>query len=269
MPRYANGQIPRDLLVSIGEGTDDNGAWEFLGSPGIIARYFEAKDYALRKWGKTFGIRTGWNIYRPLQIQKEARTRACLQGNCLGAASAGSSSHGGSWNGADALAIDIDPRELSWAQVWEACRAAGFLCGAITQQTSGIVGGEPWHVIDQDPWRAVPAATPAGKADKRQESAMIAVIPKGMLPGWRFLIEPGYIKNASSDEGDRYALHTGQLVQELDNGDFVKLLWANGLSGAFPAGTADAAKKFLETLSGGRFYVAAWRSPSGEAQTIR
>jgi hypothetical protein len=97
-------------------------------------------------------------MYRPLSVQVEARARACRDGNCNGAALPGFSSHGGSYGGRDALAIDVNPNGLSWGQVWEACRAVGFICGAITEAMSGIKGGEPWHIIDYDPWRAVPAS---------------------------------------------------------------------------------------------------------------
>jgi len=164
MPKYANGRIPAGVLFTVASGTDSNGYWEFQFSQGTWAKWQAAKRYAENKWGRTLYIRTGWNVYRPLNIQQQARDRACAQGNCLGAAWPGTSSHGGTWSSSrhtggrlvDALAIDVDPNGLTWAQVWEACRTAGFLCGAITKDIAGI--DEPWHIIDLDPWRAVPAS---------------------------------------------------------------------------------------------------------------
>jgi hypothetical protein len=161
--RYSNGYVPDSALITIATGTDSNGPWKHQGSPHIIALWRATQAYAQKKWGITPGIRTGWNIYRPYAIQVAARQRACALGNCLGAASPGYSSHGGTWINkgftggvwVDALAIDVDPRGLTWAQVWEAGRAAGFLCGAITAALAGI--DEPWHIIDLDPWAPAPA----------------------------------------------------------------------------------------------------------------
>lgn len=160
MTTYANGLWPWvGVLVEIGSGRESDGSiWRWLGTPATIARFRFAQRYSLEKFGREIGIRSGWNLYRPIEIQQIARQNACASGNCSGAAYPGSSSHGGDWNGADSLAIDIDPNGLSWAQVWEACRAAGFICGAITEKISGIPGGEPWHVIDPNPLSAVPAS---------------------------------------------------------------------------------------------------------------
>jgi hypothetical protein len=65
----------------------------------------------------------------------------------------------------DALAIDVNENGLSWAQVWEAARANGFLCGAITPEMSGFPNGEPWHIIDLDPYGAIPAGGEIGEID--------------------------------------------------------------------------------------------------------
>lgn len=180
MPRYANGRIPAGVLFTVASGYDANGYWEFQFSAGTWAKWQAAKRYAETRFGRTLYIRPGWNVYRPYNIQDEARDRACARGNCLGAAWPGTSSHGGTWSSSrhtggklvDALAIDVDPNGLTWAQVWEACRAAGFLCGAITKDIAGIE--EPWHIIDLDPWRAVPAgesSTPFEEDDMTPEQA--------------------------------------------------------------------------------------------------
>jgi len=160
---YSNGQIPAPgtpgspLFVPPGcSGWDRNGYWEFQFTPATWARWNEAKRYAEEHFGRTLHIRTGWNVYRPYPIQVEARARACRDGNCLGAAKPGTSSHGGNWRGRDCLAIDVDPNGLRWSQVWEACEHAGFACGLITQEISGMPGGEPWHIIDFAAFGAIP-----------------------------------------------------------------------------------------------------------------
>ena len=157
MTLYENGNLPAGILESIGSGTDENGYWEWQLTRATIARFRFAQRYALDHFGREIGIRTGWNGYRPLFSQQTARRNACASGNCNGAASPGSSSHGGNWQGRDCLAIDVDPNGLTWAQVWEACRAAGFEVGLITSAMSGIAGGEPWHVIDFNAFGPAPA----------------------------------------------------------------------------------------------------------------
>lgn len=156
MTLYRNGRIPPGVLFTIADGVDRNGYWEFQTTRATYVRWQMAKDYAEKHFGKTLYIRSGWNIYRPFQVQKDARDRACAAGNCNAASVAGFSSHGGNWRGRDCLAIDVDPNGLSWAQVWEACRSAGFECGLITQAISGIPGGEPWHIIDFNAFGPVP-----------------------------------------------------------------------------------------------------------------
>ena len=154
-----NGEIPKGVLVTKASGRDANGYWEFQFTEATWARWLKAKAYAEKHFGSTLYIRSGWNVYRPLHIQWEARRRAVASGNPLGAAYPGSSSHGGNWRERDCLAIDVDPNGLTWAQVWEACRHAGFECGLITEQMSGIRGGEPWHIIDFNAFAPAPAST--------------------------------------------------------------------------------------------------------------
>ena len=163
MTLYKNGEIPKGVLVTKASGRDANGYWEFQFTEATWARWLKAKAYAEKHFGSTLYIRSGWNVYRPLHIQWEARRRAVASGNPLGAAYPGSSSHGGNWRERDCLAIDVDPNGLTWAQVWEACRHAGFECGLITEQMSGIRGGEPWHIIDFNAF--VPAPAGEGSSD--------------------------------------------------------------------------------------------------------
>jgi hypothetical protein len=155
---YLNGQIPNSVVsVVLGSGRDSKGRfWEHRLTPATAARWRFAVDYALRKWGKRMSIRWGGpNAYRPLEFQWFYYNDGVAQGNPLQAAYPGTSSHGGDWRGRLCLAIDVDPGGLTWAQVWEACRAAGFACGLITKAIAGI--DEPWHVIDFAAFGPVPA----------------------------------------------------------------------------------------------------------------
>lgn len=162
MATYKNGLIPApghpgSPLIVVASGRDSNGYWEFQITPATYARWQAAKRYAEQHFGRTIYIRTGWNVFRPLQIQKDARNRACASGNCNGASVAGYSSHGGNWNGRDCLAIDVDPNGLTWDQVDRAMESAGFAARMITEAMSGIRGGERWHYIDFNAFGAVPA----------------------------------------------------------------------------------------------------------------
>ncbi|MDF2578424.1 MAG: hypothetical protein K0S49_3 [Microbacterium sp.] len=161
---YANGQVPYSVVsVVLASGYDSNGYWEFRCTPAFAARWRFAKRRAEELYGRTIYIRSGWNIYRPLFSQHIARDNACEQGNCLGAAWPGTSSHGGEWQGRPCLAVDVDPNGLTWDQVDVAMEAAGFSARLITAAMSGFPGGERWHYIDFNAFGAVPAfagATP-------------------------------------------------------------------------------------------------------------
>jgi hypothetical protein len=87
--------------------------------------------------------------------------------------------------------------------------------------------------------------------------ALIAFTPKEILPGWNFLIGPGYIKNAPVDEANQYAALTNSKVHELDGDWTRKVLWNNGL-GEFIDGTDEQLLTFLQSLSDGKFVTATW-----------
>lgn len=183
MPAFSNGYVPYSVVsVVLASGTDENGYWEFRCTPSFAARWAFAKQYALARFGRTIYIRTGWNVYRPIDSQKVARTNACAAGNCAGAAYPGSSSHGGNWNGRDCLAVDVDPNGLSWDQVDEAMEAAGFSARMITEAMSGIAGGERWHYIDFNAFGAVPSfesSTPFPPARPQEDDPMLMLIIGG------------------------------------------------------------------------------------------
>lgn len=152
MSRYKNGQVPDGALVKLASGTNGDGYWEHLLPPATVRKHQSLVGLGQERRRRTLTITTGWNGYRPLPAQRTARTNACARGRCGDAAFPGSSSHGGEYQGADAMAIDYG----NWSWVWgsreafyEACREVGLV--------PGMFSWEPWHVIDRDPWAAVPA----------------------------------------------------------------------------------------------------------------
>ena len=101
---------------------------------------------------------------------------------------------------------------------------------------------------------------------KQQEIDMLAFTPKDLLKGWNFLIGPGYIKNAPLTQANEYVAETNGVLHELDNSWTRNIIWNHGL-GEFLPNTSDATlKAFLESMSGGAFYVASWAT--GAAPTL-
>lgn len=159
MVRYANGYVPANVLQVIGKGTNSDGYWEHRLPAATVARHRELVRIGETRHGKTLQITPGWNCDRPYPVQVQARER---YGNY--AATPGTSSHGGNWAGpvtswkrVDTAAIDYN----NWSTVFgsrtaffAACREVGLVPGAIS---APAFPDEPHHVIDLDPWGAVPA----------------------------------------------------------------------------------------------------------------
>jgi hypothetical protein len=118
-------------------------------------RWYGLRRDVQRETGVTLHISPGMNAYRDYDEQIVGRTNACAAGNCLAAASAGSSSHGGNmayaftnWQRVDALAFDIgDYWRIPWATFKRIAERWGFEVGRITKAIAGIE--EPWHIIDR------------------------------------------------------------------------------------------------------------------------
>lgn len=152
MPRYANGQIPMNVLVSRGAGTNADGYWEFRMPAATAYRWDNLVADVRASEGKTPAITPGWNAYRPIDAQWTAY-RNSPPGM---AAWPGTSSHGGNFEGRDSIAIDVG----NWGILGEAkffhyARKHGFVAGYFNGQAGRP--REPWHIIDFDPWAAVPA----------------------------------------------------------------------------------------------------------------
>jgi hypothetical protein len=163
MPTYANGYIPLDLLVVFDRGWNStDGNWYHALSPATLARHLALQARAAARRIKAglpaleLQISRGWSAYRPYAAQLLARK---IHGNW--AAVPGTSSHGGSWEGKQTLAMDYS----NWAAVYKDiggldafaadCRAVGLSPLLIVPERGYPY--EPWHVNDLNPWSAVPA----------------------------------------------------------------------------------------------------------------
>ena len=150
MPRYANGFIPDHELVLI-EGNHK-------ATRGTAARWEMLKADVLANEGIRLRITGGENAYRSFAGQVFARQNACAEGRCNDAAVPGTSSHGGSLNGRDSGAIDVN----NWADIGLTkfsmyCRRNGF--------EPGYFDWEPWHIIDWAPY-----TLPAGGGNSTPEN---------------------------------------------------------------------------------------------------
>lgn len=157
MPNYNNGYISYSDLTTFARGHNStDGDWDHSLSPATYARHLELVRIAKARTGRDLAISSGWSAYRPYQAQVLARK---IHGN--GAATPGTSSHGGFWEGKQTLAMDYG----NWAWVYQNhggqnqffadARAAGLTPGMIMRSRG--YPDEPWHVIDLNPWSGVPA----------------------------------------------------------------------------------------------------------------
>jgi hypothetical protein len=174
MPTYANGYIPADLLVTFERGYNStDGHWNHSLSAATYSRHLALVNRAYARTGRTLTISSGWGAYRPYAAQVIARN---VYGN--GAAWPGTSSHGGFWEGRQTLAMDYS----NWSWVYGGDRAAFAAdCAAVGLTANMIVPSrgypdEPWHVIDLDPWSAVPAGGGETEFDMPLDGADIGKI---------------------------------------------------------------------------------------------
>jgi hypothetical protein len=151
---YSNGRIPEAILRRLDSG-DATGRGRHVTTDASAVRWYGLRRDVQRETGVTLHISPGMNAYRDWDEQGVGRTNACAAGNCLAAASQGSSSHGGNmayaftnWQRVDAMAFDIgDYWRIPWATFKRIAERWGFEVGRITKAIAGI--DEPWHIIDR------------------------------------------------------------------------------------------------------------------------
>ncbi|WP_144834117.1 M15 family metallopeptidase [Microbacterium sp. BH-3-3-3] len=144
MPRYQNGRAPLGDLVKFGE--------QHYLPVGTAARWRELQRLAQEKYGVWLAITSGWNGYRPYDIQVQYRKELGIW-----AAVPGYSSHGLVYQGRDCAAIDVNNwgalapgnSSLAWSRFVVLCRLVGFTVDFVSPQ-------ELWHIGDFDPF-IVPA----------------------------------------------------------------------------------------------------------------
>lgn len=143
MGGIANGQLDESQMVILGSGWDDTGQWFHKAPPGTAARWLELRRLAWEKYRVWLWISPGWNVYRPLWVQRIYRANLGIW-----AAVPGTSSHGGEFNGRECCAIDVGNwAELGWARFVALCRIVGFTVDFVSPQ-------ELWHIGDfNNPWQ--------------------------------------------------------------------------------------------------------------------
>lgn len=162
MPDYSNGNVPSNLLVTFNRGHNDrDGHWSHSFPPATYARHLELVRIARSRTGRPLALGYGWTAYRPLAAQRMLKQYYTSIGKPRQAADQGTSSHGGFWERKQTMAGDYG----NWDAVYggfggraafaEDCRKAGLLPNMIVPARG--YPDEPWHVIDPNPWSAVPA----------------------------------------------------------------------------------------------------------------
>ena len=155
---YSNGRLPESILRRLDSGTA-TGRGRHVTTTASAVRWYGFRRDVQRETGVLLHISPGMNAYRDYAEQQVGRANACAAGNCLAAASAGSSSHGGNmaypftnWVRVDAMAFDIgDYWRIPWATFKRIAAKWGLEVGLITKAIAGIE--EPWHIIDRHPYQ--------------------------------------------------------------------------------------------------------------------
>lgn len=156
MPTYSNGYVPEHLLIIFKRGWNKiDGNWYWGLPPATYAKHLALVARArTRNPSITLTPTDGFSCYRPYWAQVIAK-----QVHGIYAADPGSSSHGGFWERRQTLAIDYH----NWSAVYGGSRAEFYADVRAVGLTPGMISrergypDEPWHVIDLDPWGAVPA----------------------------------------------------------------------------------------------------------------
>lgn len=155
--RYPNGRVPESVLVTFASGWLPNeGTWKHQLPAATYRKHLALVDLAKVHTGRDLRVSEGWGAYRPRHIQEYAKK---VHG--IYAATPGTSSHGMFWEGRDCAAIDYG----NWSFVYGGDRAAFYRDVRAVGLVPGLISpargypDEPWHVVDLDPWAAVPAGS--------------------------------------------------------------------------------------------------------------
>ncbi|WP_167131883.1 M15 family metallopeptidase [Paramicrobacterium chengjingii] len=170
MARFANGRIPESMLKWFTSGGE-----KFRSTPATIARWNALVADVRAHEGVTLTITSGPNAYRDYASQVAMRNK-----HGLGAATPGTSSHGGFWEGRDTMAIDVNNwAVLGQSKFYAYARKHGFSPGLIST-TRGYARTETWHLVDLAPW-TMPAGT-SGSTSKPQTNTASAEEEEDDMP---------------------------------------------------------------------------------------
>lgn len=186
MSTYPNGKIPDHLLIRRGDFLLTAGTWAKFDD--LVARVKRREDVTLRISTGSIPATRGAGAFRTYKMQVLVKAYWTLRGKSHMAAYPGTSSHGGEFNGVDALAIDItNYSQIPLHVFFEEGRAAGFQMGYFDGRNGRPY--EPWHIIDRDPYRKVTApaaekndpipAEPEEEEDDMSRNIMYKTIEKG------------------------------------------------------------------------------------------
>lgn len=154
---YENGYVPESRLVTFRTGwLPGEGAWKHQLPPATYRKHLALVALAKKNTGRDLKPTDGWSCYRPRRVQEYAKR---VHG--IYAATPGASSHGLLWEGRQCAAVDYG----NWSHVYAGNRAAFFRDVRAVGLTPDLISprrgypDEPWHVVDLDPWAAVPAGS--------------------------------------------------------------------------------------------------------------
>lgn len=168
---WRNGYIPDEDLTRFGNPgyNDTDKDWYWSLTAGTLARVYALIAKARERTGRELAPGSGWTTYRPFWAQVIAQK---VWG--IGAATPGTSSHGGFWEGRETLAVDFS--NWSWvyggdrAAFYADCRAVGLTPGMIEPRRG--YPDEPWHVIDMNPRSGAPASSGAVPIPTEEDELM-------------------------------------------------------------------------------------------------
>ena len=158
MAKYPNGRIPKDTLVHLGGD-------HYL-TQATALKWEALVNLVKRRHNVTLRITPGPNAYRDYAGQVEAKRKATEAGRPMDAATPGTSSHGGEYQGRDSMAIDV----YNWGAIG---RAAFYTAARESGFEPGYFSWEPWHIIDWEPYKVIPQPEPEPQPKQIEEDEML------------------------------------------------------------------------------------------------
>ena len=150
---YPNGEWPLSMFEHLGG--------QHWAPPGTAARWRALVADVQESEGVVLVITPGWNVYRPLGIQRECRIELGIM-----AAEPGKSSHGMVYLGRAFCAIDVyNWAALGWAKFKHYAEKHGFWVNFVTPT-------EFWHIGDPAPL-TIPAPANVGPAEPVIDYALL------------------------------------------------------------------------------------------------